>query len=102
MILKKISNSSNPDYLEMAKTEAKDASKRTEDLFKNQIDLLSNLRQNIENSPKTVSSYSIEEEIPELDFANDDDDEIVKKIEDLCIEQELQHKTQKELRETLH
>ena len=102
VILKKISNSSNPDYLEMAKTEAKDASKRTEDLFKNQIDLLSNLRQNIENSPKTVSSYSIEEEIPELDFANDDDDEIVKKIEDLCIEQELQHKTQKELRETLH
>ena len=64
--------------------------------------MLSNLRQNIENSPKTVSSYSIEEEIPELDFANDDDDEIVKKIEDLCIEQELQHKTQKELRETLH
>ena len=102
VILKKISNSSNPDYLEMAKTEAKDASKRTEDLFKNQIDLLSNLRQNIENSPKTVSSYSIEEEIPEFDFANDNDDEIVKKIEDLCIEQELQHKTQKELRETLH
>ena len=102
VILKKISDSSNPNYLEMAKTEAKDASKRTEDLFKNQIDLLSNLRQNIENSPKTVSSYSIEDEIPELDFANEDNIEIVKKIEDLCIEQELQHKTQKELRETLH
>ena len=102
VILKKISDSSNPDYLEMAKTEAKDASKRTEDLFKNQIDLLSNLRQNIENSPKTVSSYSIEEDIPELDFANEDNNEIVKKIEDLCIEQELQHNTQKELRESLH
>lgn len=101
VILKKISDSSNPDYLEMAKTEAKDASKRTEDLFKNQIDLLSNLRQNIENSPKTVSSYSIEEEIPELDFATEDN-EIVKKIEDMCIEQELQHNTQKELRESLH
>ncbi len=99
VVLKKINNNGT-NYLNEAIEEAKKISKQTEELYKNQLDLLSDLRQNIESSsPKTVSSFSLnDEDIPQLDFADVNSEELFKKAEDKLIEKELQHKVQKELR----
>ena len=97
--LKKFSNNyKGINFLNIAKEEAKINSKKTEELFQNQLDLLTDLRQNIENSPKTVSSYSDLDDIPELDFANVCNEEIFKKAEEQLIKKEQQHNAQKQLK----
>ena len=97
--LKKFSNNyKGINFLNIAKEEAKINSKKTEELFQNQLDLLTDLRQNIENSPKTVSSFSDLDDIPELDFANEGNDEIFKKAEEQLIKKEQEHKAQKQLK----
>ena len=97
--LKKFSNNyKGINFLNIAKEEAKINSKKTEELFQNQLDLLTDLRQNIENSPKTVSSFSDLDDIPELDFANIGNEEIFKKAEEQLIKKEQEHKAQKQLK----
>ena len=97
--LKKFSNNyKGINFLNIAKEEAKINSKKTEELFQNQLDLLTDLRQNIENSPKTVSSFSDLDDIPELDFANVGNEEIFKKAEEQLIKKEQEHKAQKQLK----
>jgi kinesin family protein 5 len=101
IVLKKINKNENSiDFLGEAIKQAKSNSKLLLELNKNRLDLLSDLKQNIDyDSPKTVSSVSLnEEDIPQLDFANGNNEEIFKKAEDILIEKELQRKVQKELR----
>ena len=104
IVLKKITDGTGDNYLEKAIEEAKLIHKKTEELFKDKLDLLSDLRKNIESSsPKTVSSFSFnDDEIPVLDFCdNNNSEELFKKAEDKLIEKELQHKVQKELRTSI-
>ena len=85
-----------PDFLSLAKEESQKQAKQTELLFKDQLDLLSDLRKNmIYESPKTVSSRSDinDDDIPELDFTNE---ETFKKAEEILMEKELKHEQEKE------
>ena len=104
IVLKKITDGPGDNYLEKAIEEAKLIHKKTEELFKDKWELLSDLRKNIEcSSPKTVSSFSFnDDEIPVLDFCdNNNSEELFKKAEDKLIEKELQHRVQKELRTSI-
>ena len=104
IVLKKITDGPGDNYLAKAIEEAKLIHKKTEELFKDKWDLLSDLRKNIESSsPKTVSSFSFnDDEIPVLDFCdNNNSEELFKKAEDKLIEKELQHRVQKELRTSI-
>ena len=94
--LKKVSSTSNvPDFLSLAKEESQKQAKQTELLFKDQLDLLTDLRKNMVcDSPKTVSSCDFnDDEIPELDFTNE---ETFKKAEEILLEKELKHEAEKE------
>lgn len=94
--LKKVSGTSNvPDFLSLAKEESQKQAKQTELLFKDQLDLLTDLRKNMVcDSPKTVSSCDFnDDEIPELDFTNE---ETFKKAEEILLEKELKHEAEKE------
>ena len=96
--LKKVSGTSNvPDFLSLAKEESQKQAKQTELLFKDQLDLLTDLRKNMVcDSPKTVSSCDFnDDEIPELDFTNE---ETFKKAEEILLEKELKHEAEKEKR----
>lgn len=98
--LKKVASTSKvPDFLSLAKEESQKQAKQTELLFKDQLDLLTDLRKNmICESPKTVSSCDFnDDEIPELDFTND---ETFKKAEEILLEKELKHEAEKEKKKT--
>lgn len=91
-----VGNTNVPDFLSLAKEESQKQAKQTELLFKDQLDLLSDLRKNmICESPKTVSSRSDinDDDIPELDFTNE---ETFKKAEEILLEKDLKHEQEKE------
>ena len=95
IVLKKINKEDNnkEDFLAEAIKEARRLHENTLELYKNNTNF-TNLKDNIDyDSPKTVSSISFDE-IPVLDFT-ENNEELIKKNEDFLIEKEKEHKKKK-------
>jgi kinesin family protein 5 len=94
VILKKTDN----NIIKQAIMDNEKAMKEAENIFKDKIDEFKKYKQNIISlSPKTVSSRSDIDDIPEIDFT---DEETFKKAEILLLEKEMQYAEEKKKKES--
>ena len=94
VILKKVRGVGTIDYISQAQEENIKRQKEAESLYKNS-ELYQSLHKNVieYDSPCTVSSNDdiLEIDMPELNFANENNDEEIKKVEEELYSKEMQH-----------